>query len=398
MLTTKPFKIYITELFKRYTTDDLVLDERFRKIVKGEVGSDRFLEKFIEKYPEKRETVFLAIKILNELQTDRYEQPSKLKLDIWERIVKKNKRQIRLTYFRFAATLLLIIVIGSASFYFFNQKPDSEYFVALKDPSDKNVSLILSDGNEFVIKNKQSEVRYSSDGTGISVNDTITLKQTARDEGINQIIVPFGKRSNIILSDGTRVWLNSGSRLVYSLVFKGKKREVFLEGEAFFDVAKNPDKPFYVKTDAYSIKVYGTKFNVTAYKQDNQLNTILFEGKVSLNVYDRVFSKEVFLAPDQKATFCEADKNFQISEVDNIENYIAWIDGYLFFNDEGISDVIKKVSRYYNINIEFMLPGDRTRISGKLDLKDNPERVLRGLAILSGTRFLKQGDKYVLYE
>jgi ferric-dicitrate binding protein FerR (iron transport regulator) len=150
-----------------------------------------------------------------------------------------------------------------------------------------------------------------------------------------------------------------------------------------------------VKTDAYNIKVFGTKFNVIARKQDNQFNTILIEGKVSLNVNGQPFPKEVFLSPNQKASFSEGNKNFQITEVDNIENYIAWIDGYLFFDKEDITDVIKKVSRYYNITIDIMLPDDRAKLSGKLDLKDDPEKVLKGLAIISNAKILKQENKYL---
>jgi len=397
-MTTKVFSIYCTEIFKRYSTEDFVLDERFRKIVNRELGSSKLLKEFIEKHPEKREEVFLAIQIIKELQAGKYKESNVRKLEIWEQIVKKNKRQIRLNYFRYAAALLMIIGMGSASLYFLNQKPASEYFIASRETSDNNVSLILSDGKEFVINNRQPEVLYSTDGAGISVNDTTTLEQPVTDDGVNQIIVPYGKRSSILLSDGTKVWLNSGSRLVYSPVFKGKTREVFLEGEACFDVAKDADKPFYVKTDAYNIKVFGTRFNVMAYKKDNQSNIVLLEGKVSLNVNRQLFPKEVFLAPNQKASFSQENKKFQISEVDNIENYIAWIDGYLYFNNEDISGVLKKLSRYYDITIEFMLPSDRTRISGKLDLKDDPERVLKGLAIISDTRFLKQENKYVFYE
>jgi transmembrane sensor len=397
-MTTKLFKIYLTELFKSYTTEDFVLDERFRKLVRGELGSNKLLEEFIEKYPKKREEIFLAVKILKELQAGKHQQSNKRKLNIWERIVKKNKRQVRLKYFRYAAAFLMIIGVGGASLYFLNQKSTFEYFIASKEVSNNNVSLILSDGKEFIINNKQSKVLYSADGAGISVNDITTLEQSVKEDGINQIIVPYGQRSSILLSDGTKVWLNSGSRMVYSPVFKGKIREVFLEGEALFDVAKDADKPFYVKTEAYNIKVFGTKFNVMAYKQDNLFNTVLVEGKVSLSVNGQLIPKEVLLAPNQKASFSVRNKNFQISEVDNIENYIAWIDGYLFFDNEEILSVLKKVSRYYNITIEYMLPSDRTKISGKLDLKDDPERVLKGLAIISGTRFFKQENKYVFYE
>jgi ferric-dicitrate binding protein FerR (iron transport regulator) len=212
------------------------------------------------------------------------------------------------------------------------------------------------------------------------------------------MIVPFGKRSSMELSDGTKVWLNSGSKLVYTPVFKGEIREVFLEGEAYFEVAKNADKPFYVRTVAFKIKVLGTKFNVKAYSDDNQSNTVLSEGKVSMKLNDQLFSKEVILSPYQKSTLLRNSDTFQISKVDDISKYTSWIYGYLEFDRENLADVLKSISRYYNINIELKL-GDKPKIiSGKLDLKTEHERMLNGLARLSNTRYTKKEGKYLFFE
>ena len=215
----------------------------------------------------------------------------------------------------------------------------------------------------------------------------------------NQLIVPNGKRSFIQLSDGTKVWINSGSRLVFLPVFKGNKREVFLEGEAYFEVEKDSKKPFYVRTDAYNVKVYGTRFDVQAYKLDNEYNTILLEGKVSLEMKQGTANpKEQFLLPNQKASLTDRKSDLLISEVANIDNYTAWKDGYLIFKNEPFPELLKRVSRYYNINI---LPNNQAsikRLSGKLDLKENPERVLDGLAVISKSRYSTQGNQYVFYE
>jgi ferric-dicitrate binding protein FerR (iron transport regulator) len=225
------------------------------------------------------------------------------------------------------------------------------------------------------------------------------MKQTIVEGSFNQLIVPHGKRSFIQLSDGSKVWVNSGSRLVFLPVFKGNKREVFLEGEAYFEVAKDMKKPFYVRTDAYDIKVYGTRFDVQAYKLDNEYNTILLEGKVSLEIKNGTAnSKEHFLLPNQKASLADQKGNLFITEVANIDNYTAWKDGYLIFKNEPFPELLKRVSRYYNITI---LPNNQAsikRLSGKLDLKDNPERVLDGLSVISKSRYSKQGNQYVFYE
>ena len=213
------------------------------------------------------------------------------------------------------------------------------------------------------------------------------------------MIVPFGKRSNLILSDGTRVWVNSGSRLVYAPVFKGKSREVFLEGEAYFEVAKDEKKPFFVRTNAFNVKVYGTKFDVQAYQQNNEYNTILIEGKVSLQVNNGgILSKERFLFPDQKAMLSADKDDFLVTEVANIDNYTAWKEGYLIFKNEAFQSILKRVSHYYNINIELNEEMQIKRLSGKLDLKDDPERVLDGLSLISKIRYVKNVNKYCFHE
>jgi ferric-dicitrate binding protein FerR (iron transport regulator) len=212
------------------------------------------------------------------------------------------------------------------------------------------------------------------------------------------LIVPYGKRSTLLLSDGTKVWLNSGSRLVYAPVFRGKTREVYLEGEGYFEVAKNANKPFFVKTDALQVKVYGTKFDVQAYKSDNEYNTFLIEGKVSMVVKEDLNSKEIFLTPNQKASLSKKQNEVLLSEVDNIEKYIDWIYGYMTFENETADQLIKRVSHYYNITINSQLEGNLTKITGKLDLKDDAERVIATLAVISKTRYVKQGTKYLFYE
>ena len=380
------------EHFKKYTTDDFIFDEDFREIVRN--SSNDKLKALLEIYPDKKQDINLAVKILRELHTKEFRQTEKRKQQLWQQIIQKRKKQVSLLYFKYAASIILLIGIGSSVFYLSTQKQVEKVIVSEVLPSN-DAMLILANGEIVDINRKQSTIQYSSDGSGILVNDSTDIAQSISGNGLNQLIVPFGKRSYIMLSEGTKVWLNSGSKLVFPPVFKGKIREVTLEGEAFFDVAKNAEKPFFVKTGAFKMKVYGTKFNVQAYSQDEDYSIVLVEGKVGMKANEGLQSQEVVLVPNQKATISKGNNKFEISNVENMEVYTAWIDGYLTFTNEEVSVLLKRVSRYYNIDIEDNLPENVGKIYGKLDLKDDVERVLDGIAFISKTKYTKQGNKYI---
>ncbi len=380
--------------FKTYTTDDFILDEDFRKLIK-EAGSNNRLSALLEELPEKKEEINLAVQILSGLHSHSILQDHRRKQELWQQILHtQSKRALRPLYWRIAASLLLLIGFGSAVFYLTNQRDGFEIIAENELPSN-DARLILSDGKAVVINGIQSTVQYDADGSRIMVNDSSGIALPVADDGLNQMIVPYGKQSNILLADGTRIWLNSGSKLVFPSAFKGNIREVFLEGEALFDVSQNKEKPFYVKTDAFRMKVYGTKFNVQAYLQDRNYSIVLVEGKVSLNANESLPSREVFLAPNQKATISKEDQTIEVSEVENTEFYTAWLYCYLIFQEEDLNDILKRVSRYYNVPIETDVPDNFEKIYGKLDLKDDLERVLDGIAFISKTKYEKQENKYV---
>jgi len=382
--------------FHLYSTDDFILDEDFREIVKESGSTDR-LQELLKSLPEKKQEINLAAQIIRRLQVDKFEQPYQRKTELWESILREQKRNVRFFYLRVAASLLLFLGIGGAISYIASPKLNKEVAV-ITEPVSNNAILFLADGKKVLIGSKQSKIRFSANGSGIVVNDSSTITQSVRNEGLNQLIVPFGKRSNITLVEGTRVWLNSGSKLIFPSVFKGKTRDVYLEGEALFEVAKNKDKPFFVKTDLFKIKVYGTRFNVQAYQNDKDYSIVLVEGKISLNSKVGLLSKEVFLVPNQIATISKAYEIFEINNVESTALYTAWVDGYLAFRDESVTNILKRVSRYYNVPIEAVLPDHIEKIYGKLDLKDELKRVLDGIAFISKTKYEKQGNKYVFME
>lgn len=383
--------------FNNYRAEDFILDDIFReRVSKG----SQSIQNLKEQLPSQQNEIDLAVEMLHKLQEFEFQQSPEKKIGQWNSILRKQKQSIRLQFLRYAAAILLLAGAGSTTVYYLTRPGSIERFALSKEFNNHSeATLIIADGKKINITQKQSDIKYSSDGSGVVVNDTSNIKQTIEKESFNQMIVPYGKRANLVLSDGTKVWMNSGSRLIYAPVFLGSNREVFLDGEAYFEVKKDANKPFFVHTNAFKVKVYGTKFDVQAYKEDNDFSTILMEGKVSLTLNSGgIIAKEHFLFPDQKAILSENKDNFLVAEAANINNYTAWKEGYLIFKNESFQSILKRVSHYYNIKVELKEEIQVKRLSGKLDLKDDPERVLEGLALISKIKYIKDSNKYRFYE
>lgn len=382
--------------YSTYKTDDFILDDNFREIV-SERDTKSGFKKLLKDYPEKKREINLAARIVRELKPGSFHQPEKRKRELWLQITGEQKTKIRLTWIRVAATVMLLLGIGSIAYYWLGQKDAGEILVETKITSD-DAFLILDNGESVAISSKESSVTFSADGSEIVVNDSSQIARSSPIGGINQLIVPYGKRSFITLSEGTKVWLNSGSKLAFSSVFSGNLREVEVQGEAYFEVTANSEKPFFVKTDFFKIKVYGTKFNVQAYRQKNISNLVLVEGKVGMSSGNKPYTDEIFLSPNQKASITNGGENFEIDTVEDVGIYTAWKDGYLAFVNEEVNNVLIRVSRYYNVIIEANFSDNVEHIYGKLELKDEVEKVLDGVAFISKTSYKKEGETYIFYD
>ena len=169
-----------------------------------------------------------------------------------------------------------------------------------------------------------------------------------------EIIAPVGSRTVVQLSDGTEINLNYGSKIKYPREFVGDSREITLEGEGYFDVAHNPDKPFIVKTDKLNIKALGTEFNVEAYQNSSIVATTLVEGKVVIEkaVHGEKNESLGEMVPGQHVAYDLFSEKIYHSSQGNIEKYIAWKDGKLIFDNEPITSLAEKLSRMFNVDID----------------------------------------------
>ena len=210
---------------------------------------------------------------------------------------------------------------------------------------DKNGSgTIFNEKNISIATLKQGTLVYNSSN------------KSEIDSTLNQLTVPYGNRFELKLSDGSTIFLNAGSRLKYPSFFTGQNsREVYLEGEAFFNIQENKSQPFVVHTEKMNVRVYGTKFNVTNYKDDNQVSAVLTEGSIA--VYDPVLpfnvEKTLVLKPGQRVA--TSNDMFIVQEIDP-EKYIAWSENKLHFVNDRFGEIMKKLERHFNTVIENRSP------------------------------------------
>lgn len=221
--------------------------------------------------------------------------------------------------------------------------------------SQDQVQLVLENGDIQILNEDGSGEIVSNSGQVLGTQKGSELKYKSAN-GIqktvyNQIKIPNGKTFNLTLSDGTHVYLNSGSTLRFPVNFiKGMKREVYLEGEAFFEVSKDKMHPFIVNANAINVKVLGTKFNVSSYAEDKHVSTVLVEGSVSLNNDARPDEKTI-LIPGYKGAWAKNSDKILLEKVDT-SLYTNWMKGELVFKNTAFAAIIKKLERNYNVKIK----------------------------------------------
>lgn len=385
----------------------LLQNETFLNLVKNTNGLENQLDILDREFPGQRETITLAVEFIRINLSHQRSMPSYDVARIWQNTIGSSvysKKSIshRLIFYKILKVAAVLIFILAGSFLLYQQLPINSLgeIAAIETGNDNVAVIILSDGSKHKLDEKNSKIEYSADGGEVVVKnfnqeEKIENSTTSKATTINQIIVPFGHRHMLTLSDGTRVQLNADSRLVFPAVFSDKNREVYLKGEGYFEVFKNPNKPFIVKTDFIEIKVLGTTFNISAYGDEKIASAILVEGEVVVSRKGKMLGNfEKKLNPGQGCFYSSSTHTSDIQNVD-LCDYISWKDGLLLFKDKPLINIISRVEKYYNRKIQ--IEGDKlpaTLISGKLVLDGEIDEVMRYLAKTLETSY-EENDKGV---
>ncbi|WP_158796240.1 FecR family protein [Pedobacter sp. L105] len=223
-------------------------------------------------------------------------------------------------------------------------------------PGSKKATLVMGNGRVILLEDAGNGVLAKAGGSSvvktrsgeIVYHGKNTLQAADNKENYNTLTTPKGGEYQVVLPDGTKVWLNAASSISYPVAFTGNERHVKLTGEAYFEVTKDKHKPFYVDINSVEVKVVGTHFNISGYSDEEQITTTLLEGSVQVTKN----KSQLFIIPGQQAVVNYSSDHIAVSAA-NIDDVMAWKNGYFTFNDENIRNIMKKVSRWYDVDIDY---------------------------------------------
>lgn len=249
--------------------------------------------------------------------------------------------------------------------------------------------LLITHAHQQIEAERGTEIRYSEKGEATVGGQKI--ETMPRKAEYNQLIVPYGQSSRLLLADGSRLHVNAGTRVVYPSVFKGKTREIYVDGEAYVEVHADKEHPFIVKTPGFSIRVTGTAFNVNAYKSVSEAEVVLVHG--SITVTDSQ-SKEIQVTPDELLSLY--DGAAVSKQTVDAGNYIAWTKGYFPLQGRNISDILQRLSLYYGKAISCDASVEALPLHGTIDLSVPLEKVLERIAKIHPLAIGETGEGYHL--
>lgn len=325
--------------------------------------TEKELELLIQKYLEGKATS-QEISYLEKLEKDAEHKilkevflndsdEAETKESIFNNIEKNIDVKQALSWWKYASIAAIFIGIFTSGYFLYE---NLVYQNKLTIPSDA-ITLELEDGSIEILNETRAKALMRNDGKviGQQINQLITYEKTKSEDKLafNTLSVPYGKRFELMLSDGTHIELNAGSSIKYPVKFiKGQPRKVFLSGEAFFDVTKDTLHPFTVNAGALDVRVLGTRFNVSSYAEDEHADVVLVEGSVGMQKNGEVFNekKSTILLPGYKGSFLKSDGEIHMEPV--VTNvYTAWMNGELVFRNMTFQNILKKMERHFNVTI-----------------------------------------------
>lgn len=373
---------YIAQLLKKYRLGQISLTE-FEHLQLFCAKHKKYASLLEDFHPENSE--------FNKLLMD-YQDKDNLDFDRIIGLINQKqelkKNSFFTSYVTIAASVLAIFTIG---IYLWKQ-PNA----AVAETEKKMSHEIFPASSSAILQNTQGKVLYLNQTNDLNFRkvglfQVHTFNSLAPLVEEMKLIVPKGGKFAVVLSDGTKVNLNSGSSLSFPSKFIDSERIVVLEGEAYFEVEHDHDKPFKVVSGHQIIQVLGTKFNVKHYPDDNVITTSLYEGKVS--VHDKVFNKTVDLIPGEISNLSDEFPIYKYSG--NIEKELAWNTGLFIFNKTSFKEVIMEISRWYNLDVKYNdeIPDDK--FSGELSRYVDFEVILQFLKS-SGINITQEGRTLIV--
>lgn len=299
-----------------------------------------------------------------------------------------------------AAAILLSLGIGS---YYYITKPNQEQIAQIQVndvvPGGNKAVLTLANGQHVVLtsaKNGRLAIQGNTEITKTADGNIVYNQTTGESAAIsaltyNTVSTPVGGQYHLTLTDGTNVWLNAASSIKYPIAFTGGERKVEIFGEAYFEVAHNAAKPFRVRSNHQVVEVLGTHFNINSYADETATKTTLLEGSVKVTGSNGF----KFIKPGQQAVL--SGNNLSVAQAD-VEEAVAWKNGYFRFNDEKIASIMRKLSRWYNIDVSFEGKMLEEGFNGKISRYKNISQTLKMLEKTKAVHFKVEGRRVTVIQ
>lgn len=411
-----------TQKYLSFTAYQFVTDEAFISWVKfPDRKNEAFWEGFLKQHPQKAGEIEKAKRILQEMILKEEDPVAEKENLIWRNIEKgiaetgeQKSRSIVRKLYPYAAAASVILVLLAGYYFFVNPKQGEVQTAAHSQiqgtdiaPGGNKAILTLADGTQVVLDSAGNGVIALQGATKIQKEDggliTYQADRTAGKElRYNEISTPRGGQFQIMLPDGSKVWLNSASSIRFPVEFVGDNRSVSITGEVYFEVAHNAQKPFFVSFNDVSVKVLGTHFNVDTYGDEGDIRTTLLSGSVEVGYA----AQKVRISPGEQARVGlqavdgqsgkgNIDHNLKVVKNVDVDKVMAWKDGYFSFEGEKISGIMNKISRWYDVTVIYEGEKPAGHFSGIVSRNLELSKVLYALE-LYGVKYKLEGKTLII--
>lgn len=384
--------------------EEFLLDDDFFQWARYGFSDNGFDIKFYKiQHPGCEEKIELAVAMIRNMKVveNRKSTSQEYKMQSFDRMMNKlqqqplqsvqpHRRILPRRFMVYVASVAALLFICLGAYYVLSQPKLQGNTNITADVIDSlsrsgQVQIIL-DGRQAVgLDKNNAEIQVDEDGA-VTVNKQLVAASRGEKISVNQIVVPYGKRSKIILPDGSSLWINSGSCISYASDFE-VNRKLSVQGEIYLDVRKDATHPFVVKTNRLEVTVLGTSFNVTDYAKDVETAVVLVQGSVDVKVDNK---EKKHLIPNQRLS--KANGEVKVDKVD-VYNYICWKDDAMNFDGQKLSDVLNSLSRYYNTRIEVSGSLKDEKFYGSLDLNCTLDELLESISLATPLNIIRQEDK-----
>lgn len=392
---TKMTKDRLRTLYHRYLMGTLTIEEKREwKLALSSPNLKHFLEEIVEEGWD--EISKEEIVLMDQTSSDK----------IFDRVVAMPQKKIRKNIlWKPIVAAASIFIVAALSLYLYTNSTQNRPVRPVSHashikPGDNKAYLTLANGKKIVLSDAKNGTLVAQNGIQITKTTdgqlvyTVTGNNNSTSSDYNTIETPKGGQYQVRLPDGTNVWLNAASSLRYPSAFKGSERKVELSGEAYFEVAKNKKMPFRVISNTQTVEVLGTHFNVNSYLDEADTKTTLLEG--SVRVKRNNSTTAVVIRPGQQASVKQnVNDKINVAEAD-MEEVMAWKNNYFRFNNENIESVMRKISRWYNVDVEYKGAISDEEFNGTISRSKNIVQVLEMLEGTKSIHFKIEGRRIVV--